>query len=80
MTHPSPFNLAERTTCRPSRASPSMRSDRWPTPVDFQPAQMWWEPGDWKEGKTVKDDFSYTSDSNTSWLTVEDLQGIVANL
>lgn len=46
----------------------------------IQPAQMWWEPGNWKEGKTVKDDFSYTSDSNTSWLTVEDLQGIVANL
>ena len=46
----------------------------------IQPAQMWSERGDWKEGKTVNDDFSYTSDSNPSWLTVEDLQGIVANL
>jgi UDP-N-acetylglucosamine 4,6-dehydratase len=46
----------------------------------IQPAQMWWEPGNWKEGKTVDDDFSYTSDSNPNWLTVEDLQGIVANL
>lgn len=46
----------------------------------IQPAQMWWEQGDWKEGKIVDDEFSYTSDSNPNWLTVEDLQGIVAGL
>ena len=46
----------------------------------IQPAQGWWEQGDWKEGKVVEDDFSYTSNTNPNWLSAEDLQGIIAGL
>ena len=46
----------------------------------IQPAQMWWEQGQWKDGKAVDHEFSYTSDTNPNWLSVEELREIVAGL
>jgi len=34
----------------------------------------------WKEGKRVPDGFSYASDSNSKWLTREELQSLVNSL
>jgi UDP-N-acetylglucosamine 4,6-dehydratase len=46
----------------------------------IQPAHMWWEQGQWKDGKAVDHEFSYTSDTNPNWLSVEELREIVAGL
>jgi UDP-N-acetylglucosamine 4,6-dehydratase len=46
----------------------------------IQPAQMWWEQGEWKDGTAVDHEFSYTSDTNPNWLSVEELREIVAGL
>jgi len=46
----------------------------------IQPAQMWWEQGQWEDGKAVDHEFSYTSDTNPNWLSVEELREIVAGL
>ena len=46
----------------------------------IQPAQMWWEQGQWKDGKAVEREFSYTSDTTPNWLSVEELREIVAGL
>lgn len=38
-----------------------------------QPEFPWWGGSNWSHGRRLPDDFRYTSDANTSWLTVEDL-------
>jgi UDP-N-acetylglucosamine 4,6-dehydratase len=44
-----------------------------------QPQGALWFRHDWlKEGKQVPDGFKYTSDSNTEWLTVKQIQSLVA--
>lgn len=39
----------------------------------IEPEHPWWQREGWKEGKTLPDDFRYSSDKNNKWLTVEEL-------
>ncbi|MEZ4711341.1 MAG: UDP-N-acetylglucosamine 4,6-dehydratase (inverting) [Caldilineaceae bacterium] len=41
------------------------------------PAHPWWPLEKWSEGKSVPDGFSYSSNTNTQWLTISELQGMV---
>ena len=52
----------------------------FPNMFVIQPEFSWWDIGDWKEGKTLPDGFKYSSDNNPHWLTVQELQDMVANL
>lgn len=44
----------------------------------LKPQFPWWGGGNWSKGKPVPDNFRYGSDTNTSWLTVEELRQMVA--
>lgn len=44
----------------------------------LKPQFPWWGGGNWSKGKSVPDDFRYGSDTNTSWLTIEELRQMVA--
>ncbi|MGY3189352.1 UDP-N-acetylglucosamine 4,6-dehydratase (inverting) [Lysinibacillus sp. TE18511] len=43
----------------------------------IQPQFSWWSRDYVTEGKSLPDGFSYTSDNNTDWLTIEDLKGLI---
>jgi UDP-N-acetylglucosamine 4,6-dehydratase len=43
----------------------------------IQPAQAWWPKENWKTAKPLTEGFRYASDTNTEWLTAEDLYGLV---
>jgi UDP-N-acetylglucosamine 4,6-dehydratase len=43
----------------------------------IQPDFHWWNWRNWKEGKPLADRFSYSSDTNTEWLTVDQLRALV---
>ena len=43
----------------------------------IEPLHSFWKDGAWGEGKRPADGFRYSSDNNTSWLTIEQLQGFV---
>jgi len=43
----------------------------------IQPAQPWWEPANWSQGKPLPDGFKYASDENDRWLTVEELRQMI---
>jgi len=43
----------------------------------IQPAHPWWQAENWIDAKPLPDDFCYTSDTNTSWLSVEELARLV---
>ena len=45
-----------------------------------QPEFSWWDIGDWSEGKALPEGFKYGSDNNPHWLTVQELQDMVATL
>jgi UDP-N-acetylglucosamine 4,6-dehydratase len=45
-----------------------------------QPLHSWWQVENWAMGKPVSDGFRYSSDTNTRWLTVDELKRIVAEL
>jgi len=40
----------------------------------IQPTHPWWKTGNWAEGQPLPDGFRYTSDTNTQWLTGEQLR------
>jgi UDP-N-acetylglucosamine 4,6-dehydratase len=42
-----------------------------------QPTFGWWGPENWNHGRPVSDDLRYTSDNNTSWLSLDDLTKMV---
>lgn len=44
------------------------------------PEFSWWTQNDSGEGKHLPEDFKYTSDNNTSWLTVEELRLLVEEM
>ena len=44
----------------------------------LKPQFPWWGGGNWSKGKPVPDNFRYSSDTNTSWLTIKELQQMVA--
>jgi UDP-N-acetylglucosamine 4,6-dehydratase len=46
----------------------------------IQPAHNWWNNRNWTEGRPLPDGFSYGSDSNPDWLSVEALREVVAQL
>jgi UDP-N-acetylglucosamine 4,6-dehydratase/5-epimerase len=43
----------------------------------IQPAHSWWKKENWKAARPVPEDFRYASDTNTHWLTAEDLYALV---
>lgn len=43
------------------------------------PVHSWWGASDWNEGTPLSDGFRYSSDNNPHWLTVEELQEMVAS-
>jgi UDP-N-acetylglucosamine 4,6-dehydratase len=46
----------------------------------IQPEFEWWDKPLQKTGQPVPDGFSYASDTNTQWLTVEQLVEMVRNV
>jgi len=44
----------------------------------IQPAQSWWGYKYWDNGQPLSDGFQYGSENNTDWLSVKQLQDIVA--
>jgi UDP-N-acetylglucosamine 4,6-dehydratase len=43
-----------------------------------EPEAPWWVGREqWKGGKKLADDFRYTSDNNTQWLTDDELQAMI---
>ncbi len=46
-----------------------------------QPSVPWWHPGEYlSKGKPVENDFEYHSGNNTDWLTVSQMQDLIAAL
>jgi UDP-N-acetylglucosamine 4,6-dehydratase len=43
----------------------------------IQPAHSWWRPENWKDARPLGDGFRYTSDSNSRWLTGEELKELI---
>jgi len=43
----------------------------------IQPAQTWWRKENWKSDASLPEGFRYSSDSNSQWLTAEDLYKLV---
>jgi UDP-N-acetylglucosamine 4,6-dehydratase len=43
----------------------------------IQPSHTWWEQDNWKNARPLDEGFRYASDTNTHWLTAEDLYGLV---
>lgn len=43
----------------------------------IQPAFHWWSKDNHSEGKVVPDDFCYSSDKNSQWLTIPKLQKMI---
>lgn len=41
------------------------------------PAHPWWQQDNWSEGLTLPDGFSYSSDTNTFWLSASELQWMI---
>lgn len=46
----------------------------------IQPEFTWWKKEKHLEGKKLSDGFAYTSDSNTDWLTIEQLKELVEGM
>ena len=44
----------------------------------IQPVFDWWGNGKWTDGKRVPEGFSYSSDNNKEWLTVEQLKKMIS--
>lgn len=46
----------------------------------IQPDFPWWEKANWRAGRPCAEGFQYSSDSNTHWLTCEEMRGMIAEL
>jgi UDP-N-acetylglucosamine 4,6-dehydratase len=46
----------------------------------IKPAHVWWKIENWRDGKPLADGFTYTSATNSDWLSVEDLRKMVADV
>ena len=44
------------------------------------PLHPWWDAAHWPEGRFLEDGHQYTSDTNTHWLSVDDLRELVKEL
>src|SRR5882762_2659269 len=45
----------------------------------IQPAHPWWKSQNWMNGRALPDGFRYASDTNSVWLTHEQLQALIAS-
>jgi len=43
----------------------------------IQSIHPWWKPANWSQGKPLPDGFKYSSDKNTQWLTIAELQQMI---
>jgi FlaA1/EpsC-like NDP-sugar epimerase len=43
----------------------------------IQPAQSWWPKENWRNDQPLAEGFRYASDTNTKWLTAENLYELV---
>lgn len=43
----------------------------------IQPAHPWWKVENWAGGRALPDGFSYASNTNPKWLSVEELRGLL---
>ncbi len=43
----------------------------------IQPAHSWWKKENWKNASALAEDFRYASDTNSKWLSAEDLYTLV---
>jgi UDP-N-acetylglucosamine 4,6-dehydratase len=43
----------------------------------IQPSHSWWKKEAWHDGNSPTEDFRYASDTNSEWLTAEDLYSLV---
>lgn len=47
----------------------------------IQPSMPWWKPGEYlSKGKPVRDDFVYHSGNNSDWLTIDQMNSLIAEL
>ena len=46
----------------------------------IEPEHPWWNAERWSGGKRLPEGFRYTSDTNTQWLSIEELKKMVENL
>jgi UDP-N-acetylglucosamine 4,6-dehydratase len=44
----------------------------------IQPAHPWWSKENWVRGKALPEGFRYTSDTNARWLSVEEMEELMA--
>ena len=44
----------------------------------IQPAHPWWSKENWVGGKALSDGFRYTSDTNTRWLSSDEMEALIA--
>jgi len=43
----------------------------------IQPSHAWWRKENWKNARPLEEGFRYASDTNSAWLTAEDLYQLV---
>lgn len=46
----------------------------------IQPEQNWWPQGKFDNGKALPEGFAYTSDNNTDWLNIAELNKLINNM
>jgi UDP-N-acetylglucosamine 4,6-dehydratase/5-epimerase len=46
----------------------------------IQPAHSWWRKENWNGARSLADGFRYTSDSNSCWLTNQELQELIGGV
>jgi UDP-N-acetylglucosamine 4,6-dehydratase len=43
----------------------------------IKPAHPWWHVGNWSDGKPVAEGYRFSSETNTRWLSVDDLRAFL---
>ena len=43
----------------------------------IQPLHPWWQLANWSQSEPLSDGFKYSSDTNTQWLTIEELRQMI---
>jgi len=46
----------------------------------IQPVHPWWRVENWAHGKSLPEGFRYTSDTNSQWLSADELRKLVEGL
>jgi UDP-N-acetylglucosamine 4,6-dehydratase/5-epimerase len=46
----------------------------------IQPAHSWWRKENWKHARPLPEGFRYTSDTNSQWLSAEELYALVGDV